>query len=100
MMNIHFERSGGFAGIRLKHDIDVDALPVKIGEEVRKLIEAAGFFQLPESIKATNPGADRFQYQITMDSGGGKHTVSVDDAAVPETLRPLLRWLTSSAQSR
>ena len=99
-MNIHFERSGGFAGIRLKHDIDVDALPEKIREELQKLIGAAAFFQLPDSIKATNPGADRFQYQITVDSGDHKHTVNVDDAAMPETLRPLVRWLTSPAQNR
>ena len=65
-MKIHFEKSGGFAGLRLSHDLDrADLSPEERGE-LDRLVERAQFFDLPAEVRALNPGADRFQYRLTM----------------------------------
>jgi hypothetical protein len=94
-MRIHFERSGGFAGLRLQHELDTTSLPPAEAEEVAHMVDSARFFELPQTIRATQPGADRFRYKLSVDSGIQKHSVEVDDAAIPENLRPLLSWLTA-----
>jgi hypothetical protein len=94
-MNIHFERSGGFAGLRLSHDVDSTGLSPEEKEELNRLVEASGFFDLPPVVRAVNPGADRFQYNVTMKAGPREHTVAIDEGAAPQNLRPLLNWLTA-----
>ena len=95
-MRIHFERSGGFAGLRLQHELDTASLPPAEADEVARMVDSARFFELPQAIRATQPGADRFLYKLSVDSGTQKHSVEVDDAATPENLRPLLKWLTAA----
>lgn len=99
-MNIHFERSGGFAGLRATQDVDSTDLSPQERSELDRLVEAAHFFDLPADVRAAKPGADRFQYKLTMKDGSREHTVGIDEAATPESLRPLLRWLTSRLSKR
>lgn len=97
-MQIQFERSGGFAGLRLAHSVSSEALPAEDGKKLKELVEGARFFELPATIRATEPGADRFQYKISVEAEQGKHTVQVDEAAVPAQLQPLLSWLKTAAR--
>ena len=99
-MNIHFERSGGFAGLRTAQDVDSTNLSPEERSELDRLVEAAHFFEIPADVRAANPGADRFQYRLTMKDGSREHTVGIDKAATPVSLRPLLRWLTSRLSNR
>jgi hypothetical protein len=99
-MNVHFERSGGFAGLRLSHDIDSADLSQEERSELERLVEAAHFFDLPADVRAANPGADRFQYDLAVKAGPREHTVAMDEAAVPENVRPLLNWLMAKARKR
>jgi hypothetical protein len=99
-MNIHFERSGGFAGLRASQDLDSADLSPEERSELDRLVETAHFFDLPSDVRAANPGADRFQYKLTMKEGSREHTVGIDEAATPENLRPLLRWLTARLSKR
>ena len=99
-MNIHFERSGGFAGLRLSHDVGSADLQPEEADELNRLIEGARFFDLPAQLRASDPGADRFQYKVTANDGSREHTVALDDAAVPQTVRPLLNWLTAKQRKR
>jgi hypothetical protein len=99
-MNIHFERSGGFAGLRLSQDLDSADLSPDERSELDRLVEAAHFFDLPADVRAANPGADRFQYNLTVNQGPREHTVALDEAAIPENLRPLLNWLMAKARKR
>ena len=99
-MNIHFERSGGFAGLRLSHDVNSETLPPDQGAELNRLVESSDFFHLPKTVSAATPGGDRFQYKLTVKSGPTEHTVALDEAAVPEKLRPLLNWLTTNLRNR
>lgn len=98
-MKIDFTRSGGFAGMRLAVQIDTDTLPSTEAHRLRSLIEAAHFFNLPTSLKSSLPGGDRFQYRIKVEERGKRKEVFSDEAAVPETLRPLLDYLADWARS-
>ena len=99
-MTVQFERSGGFAGIRTTATIDAGSLSPEEARRLRELVDNAGFFDLPPVLSASAPGADRFQYKITIETGNRKHTVELSDAAAPASLRPLLQWLTQAARSR
>ena len=98
MIRISLIRSGGFAGIPMVVNVDSDSLSTEEEREFSGLIEAAGLFQLPESIDSPGGGADRFMYKLTVDVDGHSHSVEVGEAAVPSGLRPLLDRLTSTAR--
>jgi emfourin len=98
-MQIEFERSGGVAGIRLATTVDTDRLPASDAARVRQLLDDAGFFSLPAHLAATTPGADRFQYHITVRTAERSHTVDIAEGAAPPALRPLLDWLVGAARA-
>ena len=100
-MKISYRRTGGFAGMVMSFDIDTETLSKEQAEEIKELVSAADFFALPESIPASGLGADRFQYKLTVETGEEQHSVDVGEAAVPESLWPLLekiRVLSRSAR--
>ncbi len=93
-MHIHFERVGGFAGLRLSTTVDSDTLRREDQQLLADMVAASDFFHLPSQITAPSPDPDRFQYKITVESQDTQHTVVVDEQATPSTLRPLIKWLT------
>ena len=97
-MQITFERSGGLAGIILRHVVNTEDLPSAELDRVNKLVEQAKFFDLPRSLPAATPQADRFQYKISLKQGSQRKTVTVSDQAVPPSLKPLLDYLTTRAR--
>lgn len=99
-MRILFERSGGFAGMRLTASMDTGSLPDEEAQELEDLVNAAGFFDLPAQIAGQSSGADQFRYKLTVEDGGRRHTVEVGETAVPDPLRPLLQRLTAAARRR
>ncbi|MCF2146712.1 hypothetical protein IQ276_009655 [Desmonostoc muscorum LEGE 12446] len=99
-MRISFERTGGFAGISKKTTVDTAELPANEANTLKRLVEAADLFRLPEQITSPNPQSDRFQYKLTVEDNGRQHTVTVSEAALPGTLRPLIEWLQNTPQKR
>ncbi|WP_138497266.1 protealysin inhibitor emfourin [Nostoc sp. PA-18-2419] len=99
-MRISFERTGGFAGISKKTTVDTSELPANEANTLKRLVEAADFFRLPEQITSPNPQSDRFQYKLTVEDNDKHHTVIVSESVLPGTLRPLIEWLQNSAQKR
>ena len=97
-MRVSFERTGGFAGMRMTAALDSDSLSPDEQRDLRDMIETAGFFQLPKRIIAPTPGADRFIYRVTVEAEGQRHTVEMGEAAIPPPLRPLLERLTTAAR--
>lgn len=61
------------------------------GGELDRLVERAQFFDLPAEVRALNPGADRFQYRLTMK--GRKQPQGGMCAR-------LLNWLTAKTHKR
>jgi hypothetical protein len=100
MMRIDFERSGGFAGMRLSATVDSHSLDEAEISRLEQEIEEASFFELPAQIKTPAGGADRFQYRITVAINDQETTVEVDEAALPDSLRPLVKHLERLIRTR
>ena len=96
-MRIDFSRTGGFAGMRLTTTVDSTQLPTEQASTLDKLISDSGFFTLPETILPAKPAPDRFEYRLTIAAAQQTHSVVVSDAAAPDSLRPLLNYLTTLA---
>jgi hypothetical protein len=96
-MKISFERSGGFAGMRMAITVDVDSLPAPEAAALRKLVSDADFFNLAE-IRAGKTIPDGFQYAVTVEEDGKQRTIQVAVASIPDELRPLLNDLSLRAR--
>lgn len=99
-MKIHFERTGGLAGMKLQGDIDADKLSPAEARQLNKMIDAAKLFDLPESVTGKSQGADQFQYKLVVESQGRTKTIRTNDAAASEALAQLLDWLTDKARKQ
>lgn len=97
-MRIEFERSGGVAGLRLSATIESDSLSNQEADELCKLVEDAGFFDLPADITSPKAQPDQFVYAVTVETEARRHSVRVDDSAAPARLQPLLDWLSRAVR--
>ena len=101
---IWFERSGGFAGISTSVEIDSKTLPAEEARELEQLIEQSGFFDFNKNDTIPDlglgQGPDQFQYKITIEyKGREKKTVELSESTIPDSLRPLVNYLTQKARS-
>jgi hypothetical protein len=98
-MRIQFERTGGFAGRKLRARIDSAALTDEESERLRQLVTESRFFDLPARLQSGQPAPDRFSYVVTVQAGPRTHTIEAAATAVPPELRPLLTWLTKRGRT-
>ena len=99
-MKVQWERTGGFSGMRMAGSIDSRSLSDADARRLHELVEAAGFFELPEELSGPAGGADRFLYTLTVEIDGRRHTVSTGEAAAPAALKSLIGWLTKAARAK
>jgi len=112
-MRVYFERSGGFGGMRLTAELDTDQLQAIYGatrvqralspEEalhLEKLIGSSSFFALLARTSSAARGADRFQYVITVENAGKRHSVQMTDEAAPAALGALTSSLRNALMGR
>ena len=92
-MQISYQRTGGFAGMVMSFVVQTETLPPEDANDLKNLVKAADFFSLPSRIVSDGPARDQFQYQVAITAEGQQHTVEVGDAAVPDSLWPLLEKL-------
>ena len=92
-MRITLNRSGGLTGMQSTASLEVEKLPGKKASEVRRLIDASGFFDLPKTISVKSPQPDRFQFELTIEDAQRSKTVSIAEQAAPKELKNLLSWL-------
>ncbi len=85
--------------MRMTTTVDTESLSAEKADEIREMVSAARFFELPSAISTPTPGVDRFIFKLTVETGGRRHTVEVSEGAVPETLRPLLEQLIAMTRS-
>jgi len=91
-MRIQFERTGGFAGIRLAVELTEDDLSEDEWQALRTALQQADFFELPRK-SAGSGQPDRFVYQITVESKMRSHTVEMGEGDIPEKVQPLIQQL-------
>ena len=98
-MQIIFERSGGMMGLKSSLTINLNDLPPDQAEKIRRLLDEANFFTLPEN-PPTRPSPDSFQYTIVVETKMVKHTVHTSDTTAPKELQPLIQELSQRARLR
>ncbi len=97
-MQIAFERSGGFAGIKLNSQIDLDKLSQNEADTLRTCLDESGFFVLPSELKNKESQADRFCYKLTIKQGLKEHTIMATETCLPETLKPIIDFMQKKAK--
>lgn len=75
-------------------DRDVAQVDDETLTALQVMLEAAGFQSLPATLRAAEPGADRFIYELSYQG----HRVTMDEAAVPPRLAALLELLDQIAR--
>lgn len=90
-MRVIVERSGGFAGTRKESAVDSQSLSAGESADLQKLVDAAGFFDLPEKPAEAPQGADQFQYKLTVETPQRQRTLVVTEP--PPELKRLLDWV-------
>jgi hypothetical protein len=97
---IRFERTGGFAGMTIARDLELDDLSKEQAETLLELLDDLDFEELPEQMTAAAPMPDQFTYTITVETPRGKHTVTTGDASAPEKMQELLQLLNRLARTK
>ena len=97
---IKFERTGGFAGMRVAADFALEDLPKEQAAQLRELLDGVDFDELPEKLIKGGPVPDGFTYIVTVESDKGEHTVTTSDTSAPQMMQPLLELLYQIARPR
>jgi hypothetical protein len=96
-MRVSFTTEGGIAylpGLSGPVTIDTHELPVEEANALGRLIEAAGFFELPATSAPPPPGAaDYLQYTISVTTPGRSHEVRLTEPIENPRVRELVRHL-------
>ncbi|HEY3310296.1 MAG TPA: protealysin inhibitor emfourin [Anaerolineales bacterium] len=97
-MKISFERSGGFAGLVMSVDLDLDELPADEAAYWTKLVDEADLANI--STPTERPGyADGFQYTIkVVVEENEEYEVQLNEGYIPENLVTLVNDLTLRAR--
>lgn len=95
-MQIDFASSGGFANVQLNYRADTNTLPEEQAQELTRLVESSGAFDLQQ--EDVNPNvavgrADVISYRLTLSEGARQNTLWFNDVTAPASVRPLLAFL-------
>ena len=97
---VKFERTGGFAGMHIAADFELNDLPKEQADQLCELLDEVDFDELPENLMKGNQIPDGFTYTITVDSEEGQHTVTTSDMSAPSKMQPMLELLFQIARQR
>ena len=97
---IKYERSGGFAGMRIATDFKPDDLSEEQARTLLDLLDDMDFNELPENLTSESSMPDKFTYKITVETKKREHTVIAGDASAPEKFQELVRLLDRIARRR
>lgn len=101
-MRIEFKKEGGIAylpGLNRSTAFDTADLDEGAKQQLARLIEAACFFELPNTLGAVPRGAADYQsYTITIEEGGRRHAVRVLDPVDNQEVAALISFLNTKAR--
>lgn len=100
VQRIKYERTGGFAGMRISADFKPDDLPDEQIRPLLDLLDDMDFDELPEQLINDSSKSDQFTYQITVETKKWEHTVITGDASAPEKLQELVKLLDRIAKRK
>jgi hypothetical protein len=90
---VHFRRSGGIVAFQqpLETSIAIDEDEDEDASELARL--ARELPEIGERLPPRTEGADRYQYDITVEQGEERHEVTLDESQLPPEWRPLIKRL-------
>lgn len=97
---IYFERSGGVTGITSKVEINSKTLPGEESQKLKELIESSGIFEFQKKDTLAKNIPDQFQYELTITYKGKRQSLILNESEVPDSLRPLINYLTRKARTQ
>ncbi|HSM70014.1 MAG TPA: protealysin inhibitor emfourin [Anaerolineales bacterium] len=106
---IKFERTGGFAGIRIAAEIEMDDLPDDQKNEILELLDQADFEELAEKSAEYMPMSmpDGFVYDITVIAceeeevdDEEEYRLVTGESSLPDDLLPLIEILERIAKKQ
>src|SRR5262249_10078559 len=101
-MRVELKTDGGFAympGLNKPLILDDDTLSKSQADALRRLIDAAHFYQMPAVVNKPKPGAaDHRSYTLTIQDGGQQHTVQAVDPVTDAGLKALMDYIRETAQ--
>ncbi len=95
-MRINFERTGGFANVPLRAEIDTAQMTPERAQELARLIEQARPLDQPGQ-QSSSSMPDDLQYQVTIEDSSGTKTIRTSDSAAKDELKLLFDWLGEEA---
>lgn len=95
---IKFERTGGFAGIRLAANIELNKIPEDQKKEILNLLDEMDFEDIPEKLSGRMPIPDEFVYSIVIESEKQEYKVLAGESALPQEMQPLIEILEGIAK--
>jgi hypothetical protein len=95
---IEFERTGGFAGMRIAADLKFEDLPDEQADTIAELLDDLDFAELPEELMDDSDMPDQFTYTIKVITEEWEHTVTTGDASASEKMQQLLQVLNRLAR--
>jgi len=100
-MRVQLKTEGGLVylpGLSKPVTIDTDGLSPEEAGKLERLVEAAGFFELPATSDPTHGGADVRTYTISISSSGRGHTVRIVEPVENPQLQALVDYLNEKAR--
>ena len=95
-MQIDFASSGGFANLQLAFQGDTETMPEDQTQELERLVESSGVFDLDQDDLNANAAigrADVITYRLTLADGPRRTTLWMNDVTAPASVRPLLAYV-------
>lgn len=95
-ISIRLTRSGGLAGLEMVASVDVDELPPETARRVRSALaglgrERAATGRAEPAYRPGPPqGADRFQYDLVVDTDGKRREITAHDGHLTPKLQALV----------
>jgi hypothetical protein len=97
---IKFERTGGFAGMKIARDLKLDDLPDEQAHKLLELLDDLDLEELAEELTDAKYMPDQFIYRITVETSKGEYTIVTGDASAPEKMQELFRLLNRLARAQ
>lgn len=95
-MKVHFQQSGGFAGMMRGCTLDTDAMDPGEAGTLEALVRQSSIRGMTT---AQDPGArDVFAYEIDIEAEGETHHLTVDELSLTPEVVPLLEFLRTRAR--
>ena len=95
-MKVGFHQSGGYAGLLKGCEIDTENLPAEKAKEIHELVQASAIAD--SGAYLSNSSRDLHQYDITIDDGASKKSVTYDDETLPASAKALIGYLKKCAK--